>query len=318
MINIPVLRWGKPYTSLEVDNVIHFSTGETLAKVSQAIPGLLAKDIRQAQRARDVLCEIPIRDLVSMMKKAAGLYKDATLPMGDGVQSPGDFARQQSAPTGLPAHMCKANMAKNHFVLSNMDRILDCLTRGLDLEILSRGYGVESRGVIVSYQAQGPVLGLVLPSNSPGVHTLWLPVVPMQVGLLLKPGPQEPWTPYRMAAAFLKAGVPKEAISIYPGGGDIGAEVVRRTRRSMIFGRGAGRAIGTGGAKAARGPRLRPGGFHRARCGQGDLGHDRSPAPGDWRRRYDCPIRPAAGRKRTLWILAAHGDSLRFARTRAC
>src|SRR5438477_13152150 len=39
-----------------------------------------------------------------------------------------------------------------------------------------------------------------------------------------------------VAAAFFKAGVPKEAISIYPGGGDIGAEVVRRTRRSMIFG----------------------------------------------------------------------------------
>src|SRR5712691_3923594 len=104
------------------------------------------------------------------------------------------FARQQSASTGLPEHMCKANMAKNHFVLSNMDRILDCLTRGLDLEILSRGYGAESRGVIVSYQAQSPVLGLVLPSNSPGVHTLWMPVIPMQVGLVLKPGPQEPWT----------------------------------------------------------------------------------------------------------------------------
>jgi acyl-CoA reductase-like NAD-dependent aldehyde dehydrogenase len=89
---------------------------------------------------------------------------------------------------------------------------------------------------MVSYQAQAPVLGLVLPSNSPGVHTLWLPVIPMQVGLLLKPGPQEPWTPYRMAAAFLKAGVPKEAIAIYPGGGDIGAEVVRRAHRSMIFG----------------------------------------------------------------------------------
>src|SRR2546425_6539060 len=236
MLNIPVLRWGRPYTSLEVDNVIHFATGETLAKVSQAIPGLLAKDIRQAQRARDVLLETPIRDLIRMMKKAGELYKDATLPMGDGLQSPDDFARQQSASTGLPEHMCKANMAKNHFVLSNMDQILDALTRGLDLEVLTRGYGRESRGVTVSYQAQGPVLGLVLPSNSPGVHTLWLPVIPMQVGLLLKPGPQEPWTPYRMTAAFLKAGVPKEAISIYPGGGDIGAEVVRRTRRSMIFG----------------------------------------------------------------------------------
>src|SRR6266536_6603513 len=79
MINIPVLRWGQPYTSLEVDNVIHFSTGETLARVSQAIPGLLAKDIRQAQRARDVLRDISCRDLIGMMQKAAGLYKDATL-----------------------------------------------------------------------------------------------------------------------------------------------------------------------------------------------------------------------------------------------
>src|SRR5947207_2729730 len=236
MVNIPVLRWGRPYSSLDVDNVIHFSTEETLAKVSQANPGLLAKDIRQAQRARDVLCEIPIRDLIGMMKKAGELYKDATLPMGDGVQSPDDFARQQSASTGLPEHMCKANMAKNHFVLSHMEQILDSLTRGLPLEVLTRGYGRESRGVTVSYQAQAPVLGLVLPSNSPGVHTLWLPVIPMQVGLLLKPGPQEPWTPYRMTAAFLKAGVPKEAISIYPGGGDIGAEVVRRAHRSMIFG----------------------------------------------------------------------------------
>src|SRR6266704_82376 len=219
MLNIPVLRWGRPYTSLEVDNVIHFSTGETLAKVSQANPGLLAKDIRQAQRARDVLCEIPIRELINMMKKAGELYKDATLPMGDGVQSPDDFARQQSASTGLPEHMCKANMAKNHFVLSNMDRILDCLTRGLDLEILSRGYGMESRGVIVSFQAQSPALGLVLPSNSPGVHTLWLPVIPMQIGLVLKPGPQEPWTPYRMAAAFCEGGVPREADSIYKNSG---------------------------------------------------------------------------------------------------
>jgi len=182
MVKIPILRWGQPYESLEHDTVVNFVTGETLAHVSQANPGLLAKDLKKAQRARDALREIPIRQLVEMMRKAGELYKDATLPVGDGQQSPDDFARQQSASTGLPEHMCKANMAKNHFVLSNMVRILDCLTRGLDLDILTRGYGMESRGVIVSYQAQSPVLGLVLPSNSPGVHTLWLPVIPMNRG----------------------------------------------------------------------------------------------------------------------------------------
>src|SRR5947207_10801699 len=236
MVKIPVLRWGQPYESLELDKVVHFVTGETLAQVGQANPGLLARDMKKGPLARDLLREIPIRELVAMMKKAGEHYKDATLPMGDGQQSPDDFARQQSASTGLPEHMCKANMSKNHFVLSNMERILDCLTRGLDLEILTRGYGMESRGVIVSYQVQSPVLGLVLPSNSPGVHTLWLPVIPMQIGLVLKPGPQEPWTPYRMAAAFFEAGVPREAIGIYPGAGEMGAEVVNRCQRTLIFG----------------------------------------------------------------------------------
>jgi acyl-CoA reductase-like NAD-dependent aldehyde dehydrogenase len=236
ILNIPILRWGQPYTSLETEDVVHFITGEKLARVSQANTGLLGRDMRLAPRARASLTEIPVADLIAMMKKAADLYLNAALPIGDGSQTPDDFARQQSASTGLPERMCKANMSKNHFVLSNMERILDALTRGLDLNILTRGYGVESRGAPVSYQVQSPILGLVLPSNSPGVHTLWLPVIPMQVGLLLKPGPQEPWTPYRMAAAFIEAGVPKEAIAVYPGGGDMGAEVVRRSDRTMIFG----------------------------------------------------------------------------------
>jgi len=39
-----------------------------------------------------------------------------------------------------------------------------------------------------------------------------------------------------MAEAFFQAGVPRETIAIYPGLGDVGAEVVRRAGRSMIFG----------------------------------------------------------------------------------
>ena len=236
MLRIPILRWGQPYTSLDEEKVVHFVTGDTLAKISQANTGLLARDIHQARRARNSLREIPARHLIEIMKKAADLYLKDVLPMGDGEQSPDDFARQQSATTGLPEHMCKANMTKNHFVLSNMDRILDALTRGLDLEILTRGYGVEERGVTVSYQPQTQALGMVLPSNSPGVHTLWLPVIPMQIGLILKPGPQEPWTPFRMAAAFFRAGIPPQAISIYPGGAAMGAEVISGCDRTMIFG----------------------------------------------------------------------------------
>lgn len=235
MLTIPVLRWGEPYQSLETDTVVHFATGEPIAKVSQANGGIVQRDMRKAARARELLREIPIKDLVQMMKKAADLYLKAELPMGDGSQTPDEFVRQQSASTGLPEHMCRFNMQKNHFVLSEMDRILTSLTRGLDLEVLTRGYGVE-RDVPISFQCQSPVLGLVLPSNSPGVHTLWLPIIPMQVGLVLKPGPQEPWTPYRMAEAFFQAGVPRGVISIYPGLGEVGAAVLAGCQRSLIFG----------------------------------------------------------------------------------
>src|SRR6202158_4402235 len=236
MLHIPISRWGEPYKSLEADKVVHFDSGEVLAEVSRANGGIVERDMRHAKRAREALRAIPIGDLLQMIKKAADYYTEAELPLGDGTQTPEQFVRMQSATTGLPEHMCRFNMKKNHFVLTQMDRILYSFTRGLDLNILSRGYGVEARGVPVSYQAQSPVLGMVLPSNSPGVHTVWLPIIPLQIGLVLKPGPQEPWTPYRMTQAFISAGVPKQAIAIYPGLGDVGAAVLNHCPRSLIFG----------------------------------------------------------------------------------
>ena len=236
MIRVPVLRWGKPYRSLETTTVSHFLTGEPVAEVDQVTPGIVKRDLRQAGKARAALRDFPIRDLLARVKEAARLYMEAELPLGEATQSPQEFVRSQSATTGLPESMCRANMEKNRFVLERMDQVLDALTRGLEVDILSTGHGMEERGVPVSYQAQTPVLACVLPSNSPGVHTLWLPVIPLQIGLVLKPGPEEPWTPYRMAEAFFAAGIPREAIAVYPGGAEVGAAVVEAAPRTLIFG----------------------------------------------------------------------------------
>ncbi len=63
-----------------------------------------------------------------------------------------------------------------------------------------------------------------------------MPVIPLQIGLVLKPGPQEPWTPYRMYEAFAQAGIPREVFCLYPGEGDVGAAVLESCDRAMIFG----------------------------------------------------------------------------------
>lgn len=236
MLQIPALRWGKPYQSLEAQDIVHFDTGEPIAKLAQVNGGMLQMDMRKADRARAALKQLSPAQLIACCKKAAELFELGTLPMGDGQQTVDDFVHQQSASTGLPEHLCRMNMKKNAFVLSNMDKILDALTRGLDLEIFAKGYGEEGRGVIVSYQCQSPVLAAVLPNNSPGVHTLWLPAVALQVGLMLKPGSQEPWTPYRMVASFIGAGMPAEAFGLYPGGHDVGGALLSKAPRAMVFG----------------------------------------------------------------------------------
>ena len=235
MLNIPILRWGQPYTSMDVDEVAHFATGEPIARVGRANGGLIQRDIRKAQAARDALRKFSIDELIAMVGKAGELYTSATLPMGDGTQNPDAFVAAQSASTGMPEAMCRANMKKSAFVLAEMRAILTSLTRRLDFNVLTEGWGVE-HGVPVSYQAESPALGLVLPSNTSGVHTLWLPVIPLQLGLVLKPGPQEPWTPFRIAEAFFQAGIPREAISIYPGGPDVGAAVLDACGKNLIFG----------------------------------------------------------------------------------
>jgi len=235
-MHLPAWRFGKPYESLERETLVHFLSGEPVAEVSQVGGAIVGRDLQKAAQARRALLAIDPEDIVERLQTAGNLYAHGTLTVGDSRQSPDDFVAQQSATTGLPESLCRANMQKNMFVLSNMDRMLDALSRGLDTSILWRGFGVEQRGVTVSYQVQSPVLGLVLPSNSPGVHTLWLPVIALGVGLVMKPGSQEPWTPYRMAAAMVEAGIPAEAIGLYPGATDVGAGILTGCRRSMIFG----------------------------------------------------------------------------------
>jgi acyl-CoA reductase-like NAD-dependent aldehyde dehydrogenase len=235
-LHIPALRWGDPYKSLDADKLVRFDTGEVIGEMSKVVGGLVERDLRHAQRARNLLRALPSNQLLEMCKSAADVFLQGTVEIGGQAQTAADFVRLQSATTGLPYRLCRANMTKNHFVLQNMGEILQALTRGLDLEIYRKGCGVEARGVPLSYQAISPVLGMVLPNNSPGVHALWLPVIPLQVGLVIKPGSAEPWTPYRIAAALAQAGIPKQAIGLYPGGHDVGAAILNACKKSLIFG----------------------------------------------------------------------------------
>ncbi len=80
MLTLNPLRWGKQYKSLEFQDVIHFDTGEPIARIGQVNGAMVQMDIRKADNARKALRAIPISDLIERCKKAAYLFEHETLP----------------------------------------------------------------------------------------------------------------------------------------------------------------------------------------------------------------------------------------------
>lgn len=235
--HLPALRLGRPYESLEKVEIKDHRGGTPLALVSQVNGGIVRRDLARLAGARAVLRRFSIPDLIQISSRAGELFLEGTLPLGDQghTQSPQQYVETLSLTSGLPHVMVRRNMAKIHYALTHMATVLNGLSRGLDLTILDRGYG-EQFGTRLSFFPTCHALGLVMPSNSPAVNSLWIPAVALKTPVVIKPGKEEPWTPYRLIQSFVAAGVPSEAFGFYPTDHDGAATILNTCGRALIFG----------------------------------------------------------------------------------
>ncbi len=235
--HIPVLRFGQSYESLDHMDIARHATGEVLARVSTVNAGIIRRDLKKIETARAALKKLSIARLIEICSRTGEEFLNGTLPLGDKghTQSPEDYIRTLSSTSGLPHVMAKRNMSKIHYALTNMMTVLNGLTRGMDLSILDTGIG-EVNGARCCFYPSGKALGLVMPSNSPAVNSLWLTAIPLRYPVVLKPGREEPWTPFRLIQAFIKAGAPAEAFGFYPTDHDGAAEILNNCGRALIFG----------------------------------------------------------------------------------
>jgi hypothetical protein len=238
MIHLPLLRHGRPYRSVDRHVVHDHRTHAPLVEISQANTGLIRRDLSRQAEARASLSACSVRTLIDVSARAARHFLQSTLPLDPDAgcaQTPDDYIAQLTSTTGLPHVMGRRNMQKIAGVLSNVEAVLNGLTRGLPLDVVDRGLS-EIDGRLVSYFPRAHALGIVLPSNSPGVHSLWVPAIALKMPLVLKPGGAEPWTPFRLAQAFLAAGCPPAAFCYYPTDHAGAGEILRGCGRGMLFG----------------------------------------------------------------------------------
>ena len=230
-IHIPIVRGGGAYTSVEHADLVDHRSGETIATISTANPGLISRDLLRAQENWSALQTQSYESVIAACAAAADHFLHDELPLGDVAQTPDQFIAQQSATTAMPEVLCRANMDKIHSVLSCMADVLAGLSG--DAELSTAAFDASRTD---GYTARGHSLGVVLPNNSPGVHALWLPALALRIPVYLRPGTQEPWTPYRILQAFIKAGYPSHAFGLYPSGHEGVVPVLGKAARGMVFG----------------------------------------------------------------------------------
>src|SRR4051794_34454937 len=107
MLHIPILRHGQPYQSIDTIEILDHSTAAPVARVSQANPGLIMRDI--ARMDDDALEQFTIAGLLEMCRKAAEIFMGGTLSVGDSPQTFEQYIHQLSATTGMPQTLCRIN-----------------------------------------------------------------------------------------------------------------------------------------------------------------------------------------------------------------
>ena len=88
ILHIPILRRGRPYRSLDAITMPHYRTREPFVQTSQANVGLIRRDLLDQDMAKKILEGFTCKKLFAICARAADLFAESSLPLGDSMQSP--------------------------------------------------------------------------------------------------------------------------------------------------------------------------------------------------------------------------------------
>lgn len=219
-----------PYHSLE-SIPLHDISGVERGRVELINSGVISVDSRKLTAAREEIAAIGPREMIRRLTRAGELFFNARIETGGVEMSPLEYCHLQSALTGAPVRHCRENMRKIRTTMTNLEHLL---ARHLQEAQLDLSFEQVMRGDPARLQPRA--LGAQLPSNSPGVHQLWVPFLPF-VPVMLKPGSGDVLSPLRIRNACITAGIPECAISVYYGrGAEMNLTLQRTCGHFMLFG----------------------------------------------------------------------------------
>ncbi|WP_189165853.1 aldehyde dehydrogenase family protein [Sphaerisporangium melleum] len=219
-IRVPVIRAGVAARSAETA-LLRGVDGTPLAEVDQAPP--LAATLTVAELRRRPLGEAPPAETFRRMGE---LFGTATL---NGL-TPADYCELQARSAGVPISVARRSVT---------DMAETCANAPLRVAA-ERPAGavshVEPGEIKAVWMRRGETLSVIAPSNNPGTHTQWVHALAYGYRLLVRPGTRDPFTPSRLIAAALEAGMEPSRLSLLPGGHATADALVKAADLSLVFG----------------------------------------------------------------------------------
>lgn len=217
MQSIPVLRATGEYPSYEVAQVLAVS-GEPLAEVGQAPPLLVRRSVDESRRSP----EQTTAERLAALRTAGELFRTAEL----GGESPQQYTRSHALATGTPIGVAERALER-----------YPVLTAGLEAVLAGERPAAAGTGSSAArWVPRGSVLGVVAPSNHPGVHTSWLQALALGYRVAVRPGTRDPFTPARLLRALRAGGLEPGWGTLLPGSHAAADALVASADLAMVYG----------------------------------------------------------------------------------
>lgn len=229
-MEVPLWRGGREHRSLD-QRIIHSYRGAPVGRVHQAPPLLAAPTVASLRRA----APLTGRDLPVLWEQIARAG-DALDRESLAGCSPEEHARLITLATGAPIADARRGLSELAEGLRRIRHALAWQAPGGDLAAFQHRRVVYPDGRYYAWTPAGQVLGFIAPSNHPVVHLTWVLALAMGWTVALRPGGEDPFTPWRVLQALAGAGFPMDRVALLPGPHELVPVLVEACDRTVAYG----------------------------------------------------------------------------------
>lgn len=154
----------------------------------------------------------------AVFSQAGRLFAEAELA-GESVD---EYRRRVVAATGLPYRVVNDGL---YSVRDGLAQLEESNARQLPMPAVG-----------VRWVPRGRTFGIVAPSNHVDPHLTWARALSFGYGVIVRPGTRDPFTPFRLAAALLAAGLPPHCLSVVPGDHHLGERLLAQSDVGIVYG----------------------------------------------------------------------------------